>query len=126
MALKTMAAQLPARELLLAAQELDMVGCSKAEVAKAVLICTLDNCSPDEARERVLGKRNVPSRDKEKTIFSVGVPVEWHEKARREFPDLTLSQFFRYCFYRVTEGDDDAIARAVSPKAGRPRRHSTA
>jgi len=110
------------RELYIASIELDMVGCPIYEIGKAVILCELKGYTPEQAKEEVLSARKTVTKDQDKSIMSISVPDEWVRDAKEKHPDLSLSQYFRYCTHKLTEDPDDARERATQPKAGRPRK----
>lgn len=108
-------AQIPERELAIAAFTLRMTDCSRAEISKAFILAELEGYTPDQAREAVLAQRRSPqfSSPVDTHTLSVRVPDDWATRARDRYPDMTPSQFFRYCCHRLTESPDEARKRAL-------------
>jgi hypothetical protein len=124
MALRTLSAQMPEREILLAAIKLKMLDFSIAQISKAILLCELEGYTPRQAKQAVVEASRLAEDKEDMGIISVGVPVEWVEKAKRDYPDLSLSQFFRYCTHKLTESPETARERAIYRRGwepGRPR-----
>jgi hypothetical protein len=119
-----LAAQIPVRELAIAAYELGMTDASKAEIAKACILVRAGR-SPAQAKAEVLALRKPVEMSAENRVFSVKVPKHWLDEAIGNTPGLSMSELFRYSVARISESHEDALMRAKRTR-GRPRKQIAA
>lgn len=128
MTTRQLAAQIPVRDIAVAAYILDMKDASKAEVAKCCILIQA-GYSPEDAKSEVLAMRKPVTLSADNTgeskVFGVMVPEHWLEKAIERHPGLTPSELFRYSLLRITESHEDALSQAKRSQ-GRPRKQVTA
>ncbi len=122
MATKQLSAQIPDRELAIAAWALGMTDCSHSEIGKAIVL-TAAGYTREEAKAMALSLRNTVRMTEAKSVRSFYVPEQWLKAAmdHEETPkDLSPSERFRYWCARLTESRQEAIERAKVLQ-GRPR-----
>ncbi len=122
MATKRLSAQIPDREIAIAAWALKMTDCTISEIGKAVVL-TAAGYTPQEAKAEVLSLRKTVQMTDANVIRNFLVPDAWLEAAmdHEETPkDLSPSERFRYWCARLTESRQEAIERAKVLQ-GRPR-----
>ena len=129
MATKRLSAQIPDRELGLAAWALQMTDCSTSEVGKAIIL-TAAGYSREEAKAAVLALRSTVQMSDANNVRGFYVPEQWLQAAMdsEETPqELSPSERFRFWCARLTESPEEAIERA-RVRQGRPpkRREATA
>ncbi len=119
MAMRQLAAQIPPRELAIAAITAGLRDWANSEIAKYCILRGIGYADQD-AKDMILSLRKVASGDTDAKVIGVWVPEAWLDLARQKYPDLTPSELFRYSVARVSEPHEDALQRAKRVR-GRPR-----
>src|SRR5215469_15992159 len=123
MASRQLAAEIPVKDIAVAAYVLDMKDASKAEVAKCCILIQA-GYSPENAKREVLAMRKPVTLGAEnihdRKVFGVMVPETWLAKAQENHPDLYPSELFRYALLRITESHENALRQAKRRRGWEP------
>jgi hypothetical protein len=123
MATEQFGALIPDTHLAIAAWKYQMLDASRTELVKVCLLMLIPGMSLDEAKRRVISKRNPPQMTDGKAVLNVRVAKEDLDQVKQVMPDLTNSQLLRYAVIRSTEDHESALDLAVVPR-GCPRKQS--
>ena len=122
MATEQFGALIPDTNLAIAAWKYQMFDASRTELVRVCLLMLIPGMTLDEAKRRVLGKRNPPELTDNKSVLNVRVSTDDLEAVRETVPGLTNSQLLRYAVIRSTEDHDNALKAARVQRGGSRKR----
>ena len=114
-------ALIPERELAIAAWKYGLHDATRAELVRVCILMLIPGMTVDEAKRRVLARRNPVTLSEQALKLNVRIPTEDLLMVREVIPDLSNSQLLRYAVVRSTEDHDKALELSVMQR-GRPRK----